>query len=88
MTASDSSHDRKDVQKDAGLAGAGGGTLVAVIANQFPEGNIAKPTLNYLAPSISILVTALWVWLQVKIANHVRDKEVNQVIEGAKSTLI
>lgn len=87
MSSKDSSQKKKEAQANASWAGAGGGTLVAVVANQLPDQNIAKPTLLYLSPSISILVTAFWVWLQVKVANYVRDKEVEQLIQGAKAEL-
>jgi hypothetical protein len=60
MIAQNNSKEKREAQTSAGLAGAGGGTLVAVVANQVPDGNIVKPALQYMAPSISILITALW----------------------------
>jgi hypothetical protein len=84
MTVENDFQDKSNAQKNAGLAGAGGGTLVSIIANQFPQDSIARPTLNYLAPSISILLTALWVGLQVKATNYIRDKEFNKLVEAAR----
>ncbi len=72
---------------DAGIAGAGGGTLVAVIANQFPDTNVAKSILQYASPSISILLSVLWIWLQVKIANYIRDIEVARLINKTRKKL-
>ena len=87
MSDKNSSQESREAEKNAGLAGAGGGTLVAVIANQLPDYNIAKPILLYLSPSISILVTGLWAWMQVKVANYVRDKTVDKLIQTAKAKL-
>jgi hypothetical protein len=49
----------------AGLAGAGGGTLVSVIANQLPDTNVLKVPLLYCAPSLSIVIALVLVWAQV-----------------------
>jgi len=87
MTTENISKEKKDAQTNAGLAGAGSGTLVALIANQLPDSNVIKPILHLSAPSISILVVGLWVWLKVKIANYVRDREVDILIKKAKNTL-
>ncbi|MBJ7297642.1 MAG: hypothetical protein JHC73_15290 [Dolichospermum sp.] len=87
MIVQNDSKEKREAQTSAGLAGAGGGTLVAVIANQIPDSNIAKPVLQYMAPSISILITALWVWLQVTAANHVRDMQVDALVKTAKVKL-
>ena len=74
----------KESQKNAGLAGAGGGTLIAVIANQLPDSHFAKPLLHYSAPSFSILLTALWVWIQVQVVNLARDRAFNSYIRKAR----
>ncbi|MCP4676993.1 MAG: hypothetical protein GY854_16035 [Deltaproteobacteria bacterium] len=77
----------KQSKVGAGAAGVGGGTLVAVIANNLPETNALKPWLILIAPSLSIFLGAGWLWLQVKVANYLRDREVQTVIASAKKTL-
>jgi hypothetical protein len=74
---------KKESETSAGLAGAGGGTLVAVIASQLPDDNAAKSLLIYLAPSISILLTLLWGWVRVKILNYINDREFERLIDVA-----
>lgn len=74
-------------RSNAGLAGAGGGTLVAVIANELPEGNLLKVPLIYCAPSISLILTMIWVWLQVRIASYFREREVKTLIEALRNEL-
>jgi hypothetical protein len=71
----------------AGAAGVGGGTLLVVIANSLPENNKLKPWLIWAAPSVSVFLGGLWLWLQVKIANHLRDREVRLLINNARKTL-
>jgi hypothetical protein len=71
----------------AGAAGVGGGTLLVVIANSLSENNKAKPLLIWAAPSVAVFLGGLWLWLQVKIANYLRDREVQALINNAKRTL-
>jgi hypothetical protein len=74
---------KKESETSAGLAGAGGGTLVAVIASQLPDDNAAKSLLIYLAPSISILLTLLWGWVRIKFLNYINDREFERLIDVA-----
>jgi hypothetical protein len=74
---------KKESETSAGLAGAGGGTLVAVIASQLPDDNAAKSLLIYLAPSISILLTLLWGWVRIKLLNYINDREFERLIDVA-----
>lgn len=71
----------------AGLAGAGGGTLVAAIAATLPEGHPVKPYLMLAAPSIAIFASGIWLWVNVKIGNHLRDQEVKTVLAAARKTV-
>ena len=74
-----------DSRTPAGLAGAGGGTLIAVIASSLDDP--LKQWLLFAAPSISILLSGIWIWAQVTIGNYFRDKEVKLLISNAKETL-
>ena len=71
----------------AGLAGAGGGTVLALFAASWPDSSPFKQWAIYAIPSVSILLTAVYVWLQVKIANYVQEKEVASLIETGKQKL-
>ena len=80
-------HDPDRSRGNAGLAGAGGGTLVAVAADELPDSNFLKVPLIYCAPSISLVVTLVWVWLQVRIAGYFREREVKNLVEDLKNEL-
>src|ERR1700733_11503286 len=71
----------------AGTAGAGGGTLLVVIANYLREGHPLKSWLLLAAPSMSVSLSALWLWLQLRLAHYLRDREANSLIESAKRQL-
>jgi hypothetical protein len=58
-----------------------------VIAAHLPDNDAARPWLLYLAPSVSIVLSAIWIWVQVEIGNRFRDKEVHQLFEKARGTL-
>jgi hypothetical protein len=87
MTTVEESKQKREGQTNAGLAGAGGGTLVTVIATSLPDSNVVKPPLLYLAPSISILLTALYVFSLSKIANYVTEREVKKLLQECRKTL-
>jgi len=67
--------DEKESKAGAIAAGAGGGTLLAVVANTLPESNPAKPWLLLCAPSASIFLSAMWLWAQRQIILYLRDRE-------------
>ncbi|MCI0616779.1 hypothetical protein L0244_27690 [bacterium] len=71
----------------AGAAGVGGGTLLVVIANNLPESSKLKLWLILAAPSVSVFLGALWLWLQVKFANYLRDREARSIINDTRKTL-
>jgi hypothetical protein len=68
-------------KNSAGLAGAGSGTLVSVVANQLPDTNVLKVPLLYCAPSLSIVIALVLVWVQVRIVSYFREKEVKNLVE-------
>ena len=76
-----------ELKTPASLAGAGGGTLLTVIASSLDDTNILKQWLLYAAPSASILLSAILVWAQFTIGSYFRDKEVEFLIRNAKLTL-
>lgn len=78
----------KKSKTNAGAAGIGGGTLLLVFANTLPENSKIKPWLIWIAPSVSVSLSAIWIWLQVSVANYVRDREVRTILNKAKADLV
>lgn len=87
MTSDPSHSEANGGKTGAGLAGAGGGTLLAFVATSLPDTNTLKPWLLYAAPSVSIILGGLWIWTQVKIVNYFRDREFKRVIDQTRKTL-
>src|ERR1700704_4990503 len=48
----------------AGAGGIGGGSLLLLIAEQFPQGSMWNQLLKYFAPWATALGTAGWLYLQ------------------------
>ena len=71
----------------AGIAGAGSGTLLIVIANKLNPNNPLKDYLILAAPSVSVFLGGFWLWFQVKIANKFRDLEVQTIFNKTKKVL-
>ncbi len=84
---SDINENKTESKLGAGFAGAGGGTLLAIFASSMEDGNPLKLWLLYAAPTITILLTAIWVWVQVSLTNYLRDKQVKLLIENARNHL-
>ena len=78
---------KKSNKVSAGAAGIGGGTLLVLFANQLPEADPLKQWLLLVAPTVSITLTAIWLWLKVEIANFVQDKKVKSLANAAKIAL-
>ena len=59
----------------AGAAGIGGGTLLIVIANSLKDSNPLKQWCLLAAPSCSVFLNMLGLWLSAKISNYLLDKD-------------
>lgn len=77
----------KEPKTSAGVAGAGGGTLVAAIASSLPDESGLKTYLLLAAPAVAITLSGVWLWANVKISNWLRDREVTSVLNTARKTL-
>ncbi len=84
-----SSEAREGRQKTIGAsaAGAGGGTLLIVLANSISVESPWRSVLLYAAPSASVLFSILWLWLKVAVANYVQDLQIRSLARRAKETL-
>ena len=69
------------------MAGAGGGTVLVLLAEQLPDGTPYKPYLLIIAPTLAIVLSALW--LRAKRAlDHVAEiREADKVLTLARATL-
>ncbi len=76
---------RSPTRIGAGAAGAGGGTLVVAIATSLPDTNILKPWLLLLAPSITVGLTAAWIWAQARIVEAFREREFKAAVARARA---
>ncbi len=71
----------------AGAAGAGGGTLLVLLANNLPPTNPWKSWLALIAPSVSVAVTALAALLKRYFETRLARRELISLISEAKQTL-
>lgn len=86
MTTSPDTRTVKESKAGAGAAGAGGGTLLVMLAN-----TLSNPWKSWLivdSPSVSIILSALWLWCQVGIANYVQDLKLKQLVRSTKAILL
>jgi hypothetical protein len=79
-------------QKDNGakpsdaLAGAGGGTLLILLARQLAESNPYKPYALLLAPSLSVLITTGLLWLRGTLRTYYELKSKDWLFNRVQST--
>jgi hypothetical protein len=71
----------------AGVGGIGGGTLLVVIAESLPDGHWAKPFLYWAAPTASVTLTAVWIWIQRRVVRWDREREQRTAVMKAKAVL-
>jgi len=71
----------------AGAAGVGGGTLLILLVRNLPDDNVWKSWLLILAPTLSIGLSVLWLWLRKKIIEYISTKEFKNAMSQAKATL-
>ena len=68
----------------AGVAGVGGGTLVAALATSLPENHALKPVLLIASPSVAICVRGIWLWMNARLSNWLRDREAKSILSTAR----
>jgi hypothetical protein len=64
-----------------------GGTLLVLLANNLPANSPWRTVLLYVAPSVSVLTGAAWWWIQLKVANWLRDREFASILRDGQATL-
>jgi hypothetical protein len=65
----------------------GGGTLLVVVAENLGPESPWRSILLYIAPSVSVLAGAVWWWVQIKVANWLRDREFISILREGQATL-
>lgn len=71
-----------------GTAGAGAGTFLIFIAKLFiKENNQIQDAIIYLAPTVSLGITAITMWIFRKIKNGISYIDIKQQIKDARSNL-
>jgi hypothetical protein len=78
---------RRSTRLGAGAAGAGGGTLLVLMANNLPSTHPWRSWLVLLAPSASVAVSALYTWATSSLDQYFRKRELRTLIQQAKATL-
>jgi hypothetical protein len=71
----------------AGAAGVGGGTLLALLANNLPTSSPWRSWLVLIAPSASVGLSAVFVLLRRYIDARIKDKRLKTLIQRARETL-
>ena len=64
----------------------GGGTLLMMLAYSLPDGSKIKPLLLWASPTVSVCLSAIWVW--IKAVNWIRDWEVKKRINQARQKIL
>jgi len=62
----------------ASIAGAGGGTLLVLLANNLPESYALKSWLVIIAPSVSIVLSMFWKYISRKSNAYFKVKKVER----------
>ena len=71
----------------SGAAGAGGGTLLVLLAQNMGDTNEFKSWLLILAPSASVLLGGLLSWVKDRLIDFFRERTIEKAFEKAKITL-
>ena len=71
----------------AGAAGAGSGTLLVLLANNLPDRSPWKSWLVLVAPSLSIGITVLYVWIRKAVDEYLDKRKIERFVREAKTTL-
>ena len=71
----------------SGAAGAGGGTVLVVLARSLPDTNPWKTPLLIVAPSVTVIVSAIWLFAWRSIIALYRQKQRKRLFAEAKKTL-
>lgn len=73
-----SSNTQQPTSTSASIAGAGGGTLLVLLANNLPDTYPLKSWLVIVAPSVSIVLSLFWKYISRKSNAYFKVKKVER----------
>lgn len=73
-----SSNTQQPTSTSASIAGAGGGTLLVLLANNLPDTYPFKSWLVIIAPSVSIVLSVFWKFISRKSNAYFKVKKVER----------
>jgi hypothetical protein len=76
----------RQAARGAGAAGVGGGTLVAIIASALPDG-LLKTILIWLAPIVTLALTAAWIWARAKIVEYLQGRDLERYLAATRKAI-
>lgn len=82
-----SNHNSTKTPTGAGAAGAGGGTLLVLIGNSLSPESEFKTWFMLAVPTLSVLLSVLWISVNLKVGNFLRDRQFNALRAEARRTL-
>jgi hypothetical protein len=77
-----------DERIGANAAGAASGTLLAVIAHSLPDKSQLRVWLLLLTPTVSMLLSSMWLWLKRFVENRIHQKEKDQLFRRLQETIL
>jgi len=72
----------------ANAAGAASGTLLAVLAQSLPDKSQLRLWLLLLAPTVSMLLSSVWLQLKRIVENRIHQKEKDQLFRRLRDTIL
>ena len=70
--------ENKKQNVDSYIAGAGGGTLLVLLASNLPDSNTLKSWLIIIAPAVTVLVSYLWRIARIKLNKRIIKKRIQE----------
>ena len=69
---------------DAAGVGGGCGTILVALAESLPPDDPWRPWLLYLAPSVTVILSGLWLYAKYRVVEWARNRDIDTVIQQAK----
>lgn len=72
---------------EAPVAGASGGTLLVLLANNLPDNYAYKSWLILIAPTISVALSAFWVWSKIRVDAYIGDRKTERILKELRTEI-
>jgi len=66
----------------------GGGTLLVLLAQSLPDDSVLRSWIVVLAPSVSVALSALWLWIRREIDRQIERRRFEAAIREARAALM